>query len=221
MSVEVWQAATHPYEMIYFKECRDDRKRRLVSCACTRAVLKFLPSEPFVEAVEFAERMADGHKDDKLWGEVRKRLRAASKQLDNEPAHHAAGAVLACTEKQFMSFKMAIESASFAESCLDRSRWDETGEQVARTQCDYVRDIFGDPFAPIAPDPDWSKWSDGTVPRLAEEVYESRSYEAIPILGDALQDAGCDNQDVLNHCYQGGPHVRGCWVVDLFRPKTQ
>ena len=46
-------------------------------------------------------------------------------------------------------------------------------------------------------------------------MYDARDFSAMPILADALQDAGCDSDDILNHCRSGGVHVRGCWVVDL------
>ncbi len=58
-----------------------------------------------------------------------------------------------------------------------------------------------------------------TAVALAQQMYESREFGAMPILGDALQDAGCDNTDVLNHCRAPGVHVRGCWVVDLVLDK--
>ncbi|MCI0704909.1 MAG: hypothetical protein L0241_27940 [Planctomycetia bacterium] len=76
-----------------------------------------------------------------------------------------------------------------------------------------LRDIFGNPFQPVAPNP---AWRTDTVLALARQMYESRDFSAMPILADALQDAGCDNEDVLNHCRDTNqPHVRGCWVVDL------
>ncbi|MDY3557619.1 hypothetical protein R5W23_000146 [Gemmata sp. JC673] len=63
------------------------------------------------------------------------------------------------------------------------------------------------------------EWRTETVLALAREMYESRDFSAMPILADALQDAGCNNEDVLNHCRGPGPHVRGCWVVDLLLGK--
>jgi hypothetical protein len=75
-----------------------------------------------------------------------------------------------------------------------------------------LRDIFGNPFRPVAFDPTWRT---GTAVELARGMYEAREFAAMPILADALQDAGCDNEDVLTHCRGPGPHVRGCWVVDL------
>ena len=59
-----------------------------------------------------------------------------------------------------------------------------------------------------------------TVVALARGIYESRDFSAVPILADALQDAGCENADVLEHCRGEGPHVRGCWVVDLVLGKV-
>ncbi|AWM41892.1 hypothetical protein GobsT_69870 [Gemmata obscuriglobus] len=75
-----------------------------------------------------------------------------------------------------------------------------------------VRDIVGNPFRPVTFAPSWRS---DTALSLAQGMYESRDFSATPILADALQDAGCDNDDVLNHCRGPGPHVRGCWVVDL------
>jgi hypothetical protein len=75
-----------------------------------------------------------------------------------------------------------------------------------------LREIFGNPFRPVAFDP---AWRTSTAVALARQVYESREFGAMPILADALQDAGCDNEDILDHCRGPGPHCRGCWVVDL------
>jgi len=76
-----------------------------------------------------------------------------------------------------------------------------------------IRDIFGNPFRPVMFLP---QWRTSTAVGLAKGMYESRNFDAMPILADALQDAGCDNDDILNHCRDAkGTHVRGCWVVDL------
>jgi hypothetical protein len=75
-----------------------------------------------------------------------------------------------------------------------------------------IRDIFGNPFRPVAFSPEWRT---DTVIALARTMYEAREFSAMPILADALQDADCESDEVLNHCRGEGPHVRGCWVVDL------
>ncbi|MCE9568125.1 MAG: hypothetical protein K8U57_39485 [Planctomycetes bacterium] len=80
-----------------------------------------------------------------------------------------------------------------------------------------LRDIFGNPFRPVVLDPNWLT---STVVALARQMSESRDFTTMPILADALQDAGCDNDEVLAHCRGPGPHVRGCFVVDLLLGKA-
>jgi hypothetical protein len=75
-----------------------------------------------------------------------------------------------------------------------------------------LRDIFGNPFRPVAFAPSWRT---STVLALARQMYEFRDFSAMPILADAIQDAGCNSDNILEHCRSPGPHVRGCWVVDL------
>ncbi|AWM42138.1 hypothetical protein C1280_05160 [Gemmata obscuriglobus] len=80
-------------------------------------------------------------------------------------------------------------------------------------QVDLLREIFGNPFRPAEFAPEWRT---STAVALAREMYDTRDFSAMPILADALQDAGCDNADILTHCLDPQPvHVRGCWVVDL------
>jgi hypothetical protein len=86
----------------------------------------------------------------------------------------------------------------------------------AITQCGFLRDIFGNPFRPVNADP---MWLTATVVGLARTIYAGRAFDRLPILADALKEAGCDNTDVLNHCRQPGEHVRGCWAVDLILGK--
>ena len=74
------------------------------------------------------------------------------------------------------------------------------------------RDIFGNPFRPVTFSPSWRT---DTAVSLARQMYEARDFSAMPILADALQEAGCGNEDILSHCRGPSTHVRGCWVVDL------
>jgi hypothetical protein len=77
---------------------------------------------------------------------------------------------------------------------------------------ELFRDVIGNPFRPVAFSPSW-RTTDAVG--LARSMYDARDFAAMPILADALEDAGCDSADVLAHCRGDGPHVRGCWVVDL------
>jgi hypothetical protein len=95
--------------------------------------------------------------------------------------------------------------------------WDK--EQSA--QCHLLRDIIGSPFRPPPRiDVDWLSWNDGTIPKLAQIIYTGRRFNDLPILADALEEAGCGEADILNHCRQPSEHVRGCWVVDLVLGKA-
>ena len=87
-----------------------------------------------------------------------------------------------------------------------------------KAQADWMRCIFGNPFRPVTFYPEWRT---DTAVSLARTMYESRDFSAMPILADALQDAGCDNDDVLAHCRDTARvHVRGCWVVDRVLDKA-
>jgi hypothetical protein len=88
-----------------------------------------------------------------------------------------------------------------------------------RLQCGFVRDVFN-PFRPVTIDPSWLTWNGGTVPKLAQAIYEERRFGDLPILADALEEAGCSEPTILAHCRSEGPHVRGCWVVDLLLGKA-
>jgi hypothetical protein len=79
------------------------------------------------------------------------------------------------------------------------------------------RDIVGNPFRPVAFDPHWRS---ETAVALAAGIYAERAFDRLPILADALEEAGCDHPDVLAHCRGPGPHARGCWVVDLVLGKS-
>jgi hypothetical protein len=86
----------------------------------------------------------------------------------------------------------------------------EEGRQAALLRC-----IFGNPFRLAALDPAWLAWNDGCAPKLAAAIYDGRRFADLPILADALEDAGCCDAAILAHCRAPGEHVRGCWVVDL------
>ena len=99
---------------------------------------------------------------------------------------------------------------------------DATMEQIqaqARRQNDadlavLLFDIFGNPFRPVAVDPGWLIWHGGLLVSIAQRMYDGRDFSDMPVLADGLEEAGCQDQDILGHCRSGGEHVRGCWVID-------
>jgi hypothetical protein len=92
--------------------------------------------------------------------------------------------------------------------------------EIVRSNCiRLLRDLFGNPFRPTALAPAWLGWKHGTAAAVARHVYEDRAFHELPILADALEDAGCTDADLLGHCRGPGPHIRGCWAVDLILGK--
>jgi hypothetical protein len=91
----------------------------------------------------------------------------------------------------------------------------KVAERVA--QASIACDIFGNPFRPVAHD---LSWLTPTVVALADAIYADRAFDRMPVLADALEEAGCDHSDVLAHCRGDGPHARVCWVVDLVLGKV-
>jgi hypothetical protein len=117
-----------------------------------------------------------------------------------------------------VAWRAAERSARFVAS------WEESAQQqhAIGFQIRSLYCIFGNPFRPMAVEPSWLTWRDGTVPKIAQSIYDNRILPSgtldptsLANLADALEEAGCDNADILNHCRQPGEHVRGCWVVDL------
>jgi hypothetical protein len=78
-----------------------------------------------------------------------------------------------------------------------------------------LRELWGNPFRPVEVDPLWLTWNDGTIPRLVRSIHDEANYDTLPILGDALEEAGCTDPALLEHCRASQAHVRGWWVVDL------
>jgi hypothetical protein len=104
------------------------------------------------------------------------------------------------------------DAAASAESA-NRGRTPSLARATAlANQTLLVREIFRNPFHPVTPN---HSWLTSTVTSLAQAIYDDRAFDRLSILADALEDAGCTNQDILAHCRGGGEHVRGCWVVDL------
>jgi hypothetical protein len=84
-----------------------------------------------------------------------------------------------------------------------------------------LRDIIGPlPFRLVVIDPAWLVWNDAIVKRMVEDIYEERAFDRLPLLANAMEEAGCGNDDILSHLRSGGLHVRGCWVVDLILGKS-
>jgi hypothetical protein len=94
--------------------------------------------------------------------------------------------------------------------------WLRGGPEATDFQAHLLRELFGNPFRPPAFE---LRWRTSDVRDLTRAIYEDKAFERLPILGDALMDAGCEDENIIGHCRGPGPHVRGCWVVDQILSK--
>jgi hypothetical protein len=225
MTEAEWLASTDPVPMLRWVGGEASaRKLRLYGCAWGDSLGDRLTDERSRQAIRTAERFADGRADatelllactaaQQAWNEIpevlgERRVRG-NRTLNARRAARRAAAV-------------ARDAASPRYTLLTAlcHTW---GQNAAGrfTLANHLRDLFGNPFRPAAVDPAWLSWQDGAVRRVAETIYEDRCYQRLPVLGDALEDAGCTNADVLGHCREPGRHVRGCWLLDLILSKDR
>ncbi|QEL17551.1 hypothetical protein [Limnoglobus roseus] len=198
MTEAEWLADGDPTAMLdFFKREADGRKLRLYACACCRCEWDKLTDERSRAAVAFAEKYADGLLSDlSLWEQCSLATTAWGERVRSggtEDVTHI-----------FLLARTATEEALR----LRRRAYPPYGLPALPS---VMRDILGNPFRHFIPD---SSWLTSTTVGLAETIYEERAFDRLPILADALQDAGCEDADVLGHCRGDGVHVRGCWVVD-------
>jgi hypothetical protein len=232
-----WRTCTDPKPMLRFLRGKaSDRKLRLLACACCRRVWDSLSAEESRQAVLVAERFADGLASaDELAAAGRRATRpardAAAKRISNSPgaAGKAAAALVGSAAysrihaaygdplRKDAPQQAAKELGLSAEAALDpRDAYVEAEAHEAAEQTALVRDLFADPFRAMPTiDPAWLAWNDGTLRKLAQAIYVERAFDRMPVLADALEEAGCTSQDILSHCREVGQPVRGCWVIDL------
>ena len=96
----------------------------------------------------------------------------------------------------------------------DLKIWESLVQAEKERQTPLLRDIVGNPFQPVGIDLAWLRWRDGTIAHIAHAIYNHRSFQDLPVLADALEEAGCTTPEILDHCRGPGEHVRGCWMVD-------
>ena len=203
-----WLTAGDPLPLLWFLKGRaSDRKLRLFACACCRRLWPLLPDPANRALVAAVEDRPDGTRDDPdLWAAIE-----ASSRREREWTGdwgYLAVKYLGRTYYKVGPFDGAVAVAQHVVSRV-RQSGDAAAERAA--QAGLVRDVFGHPFGPVAFDPGWRT---ADVVGLARGIYDGRAFDQLPLLADALMDAGCDDEGIIAHCRAVGPHVRGCWVVD-------
>jgi hypothetical protein len=178
------------------------RLLRLFCCACCRLERARFADAQW-QAIEVAERYADG--------QARKEeLQQAFTSLSRQRPPFSSFAYAA-------SPRFAVHSAQLvAVTSFYQLRDPDAHSRIGRRQADLLRDLFGNPFRPLpAIDPTWRTWNGALVMRLARSIYDEHGFDRLPVLGDALEEAGCTDAGLLEHCRLASEHARGCWLLDL------
>jgi hypothetical protein len=216
------------------------RKLRLFGIACCHRIWRIMTYEDCRHAVLLAERLVEGdasvEEAARLRDELREKYLAST---GHSPRNRKAAVRLWCLGGAANLLQDAddyLQNAPTGTGGADLLQtWQTACWVVAHyhqkdinhppveelfaeehAQAVLLREILGNPFRPVAFDPSWRT---STVLNLASTIYAERAFERMPILADALEDAGCDAQ-VLRHCRAPGPHVRGCWALDLVLGKS-
>jgi hypothetical protein len=238
-----WLACRDPRAMLdYLKGKTSARKLRLFAAACCRRIWRLLTDPRSRDAVEVAERYADGQATDAELAEAVKAAQSArysprtfSRLPGTLPPDGIASNAVACAayaaaqgnvtdaavvvQAALRSASGAMARRSTAPGFVVRALVHgstvavEVAERAA--QCRLARDCWGNPFRTIEVKPAWRAANGAAVARLARALYDERDFDQLPVLADALEDAGCDSNNILEHLRRPGPHVRGCWALDL------
>jgi hypothetical protein len=219
-------AETNPYLVLdSLRGKASRRKLRLFACGCCRERLwSLLTDKRSREAIEVAERYADGAAD---WPELRAAHSAACAAGEAIRRTYASGrtaeyyrvtvaanaAQAAAMTAHRQSGARGVAGLVFSTVYYGVGLNDEARRDAERAaHLELVRCVFGDTLRPVAFDP---AWRTPAAVALARTAYEERRFQDLLLLADALEEAGCGDKAILEHCRGPGPHVRGCWVVDL------
>lgn len=190
---------------------KDFRKWRLFACGCCRQIWPLLAAPSTRRALEVVEKFADSQ------ATVPDVFAARYTPQWSGSAATAWAAEAVATLAAWNHADTVFLVAHHAARALRDADHDITWTAVRRRQAALVLDLFGKLEAPTSLDPRWLSWNDGMVCQMADTIYREHRFADMPILADALEEAGCDRADLLDHCRQHPEHARGCWLVDAIR----
>jgi hypothetical protein len=200
MTEAEWLTATDPTPMLEFlKGKTSDRKLRLFYCNCSRRIWHLIIHEGYRNIVEVSEMVADGYGDE---GQLKEAVDYAYAQHGTQQLNHALWAASLCGafsnlmlhEPFYGDWHDPFHQAAEAVAEASNNREEALVIELL-AQCDFIRDVFGNPFRPITLNPSWLT---STVIALATGIYSEKAFDRMPILADALQDAGCEKEEILN-----------------------
>jgi putative RNA 2'-phosphotransferase len=219
MTEQEWSRCVERWKMLEFLRYKaTDRKLRLFAVACCRTVSHLLTDNRSHHAIEVAEDFADDKRSEEDLACAWEAAGEVSPAEHGSPARHHSWQGVHAAAWQVAEADAFDAARTTAVSTCECTHSPEAARQVEASQCCLLRCIFSNPFHPVTLQPSWLT---STVNALTEAVYQERAFDRLPILADALEDAGCTNTDCLNHCRYPGVHVLGCWCVDLILGKER
>jgi hypothetical protein len=189
------------------------RKLYLFMAACCRRVWRWIDDPRSRRAIEAIEQYVEGEIDREALAQARQ---AAECALGDDPTTTQPGWPSRAVFRRRMAALLATNPlrGRKSDALIVNEVADSAGalKRQEAEQCRLLRCIVGNPFRPVPLEPSWRT---STAVAMAQRIFAERRFELLPILADALEDAGCENGDVLTHCRGEGVHALGCWVVDL------
>src|SRR5262245_29253132 len=216
--VTKWTTSNDPLWMLEFLQGKvSNRKLKLFAVACCRRSRDFNTDMGYRNVVDLEEKEADGFA---IADDFRIAVEPDVPSGNNFDVQLVPSVLLSNSlEAAKDAVTEAVESAAW-NIAYSSGFWHSIRDNEQATLATLLRDIVGNPLLPLLGiDSSWLAWNEGTILKLARRIYDERAFDDLPILADALEDAGCDNADILAHCRGPGPHVCGCWVVDLLLAK--
>jgi hypothetical protein len=206
LSDEQWLTWTQSEEILpYLHRTASTRKLRLLYCAFCRLIWDRVAPE-HRRVVETAEHYADGLEPELQWREVSRQSGFRERTLYGLRSLWFEGIE---TNRVLQYIRNVLRPEQIWTS------HDRLTPAERKAQCDVIRELFGQLHWDVRLQQSWLTWNDGIVPALARGIRKQGGFENLPILADALEEAGCHNSALLSHCRQPGEHLRGCWPVDL------
>ena len=224
MTEAEWDTGEDPTLLVdALRNRASERKLRLFGVLCCRQAWDFVADPPPRRVLDAAEVHADGTlcEDERRAAEL-EALDAYERELEREDEFGLpVGEMVRLIATTAYTADDALGIASYVPVLArygERATFQGIVDDLRAEQCLFIRELFHNPFRPVPFPP---AWRTDTAVALARAMYEAREFSAMPILADALQDAGCDCADILAHCRDASlTHVRGCWVVDLVLGKS-
>lgn len=236
MSAERWNSAGLQEMVSIAPAGLSPRKFNLFTNWCCQVLRPYLKDRRSIAAAQFADRHVDDRIENASEAQVHlEESRAAVTDLESWAKASPTCAVWRRRRVYVLAAQVAqqavgddlpnggvLSSSKYTAHALgwananSANGFDHDAERIRdsqiRLQEGIFREIVGNPFLPIEFDP---RWRTDDVMGIARGIYANRAFTHMPILSDALMDAGCDDEHIIGHCRGKNQHVRGCWLIDL------